>query len=45
MTEKLFEIFILLSNDVCEQRNSQKFYKDLGIIENRLWTPFKVQVE
>ena len=46
MTEKFFEIFILLSNDdVCEQRNSEKFYKDLGIIENRLWTPFKVQVE
>ena len=43
---KVFEIFILLSNDdVCEQRNSEKFYKDLGIIENRLWTPFKVQVE
>ena len=44
MTEKFFEIFILLSNDVCEQRNSQKFYKDLGIVENRLWTPFKIQV-
>ena len=45
MTEKFFEIFILLSNDVWELRNLQKFYKGLGIIENRLWTPFKIQVE